>query len=87
MITTVSIIWALINFITFFVFAHDKSQAKRRGRRVPERTLFLLAAVGGSVGAIVAMRVLRHKTKHLTFVIGMPAILVIQVALVSWYLI
>lgn len=74
-----------VNLITMYLMAHDKSQARKHGRRVPERNLFLWALIGGSVGAIVAMRVWRHKTKHMTFVVGMPAILVAQAILVLWY--
>jgi uncharacterized membrane protein YsdA (DUF1294 family) len=77
--------YLIVNLVTIYLMAHDKSQARKQGRRVPERTLFLWALIGGSVGAIVAMRVWRHKTKHMTFVVGMPAILVAQAILVLWY--
>lgn len=73
-----------INVVTLALMAHDKSQAKKHARRVPERTLFLWAAIGGAAGAIIAMRIWRHKTKHPTFVIGMPAILVAHVLLAVW---
>lgn len=72
----------LINLVTFLVFGVDKLKAKRKSasiRRVPEKTLFLLAALGGSVGALVGMRVWRHKTLHRTFRFGIPAILVLQI--------
>ncbi|TVY03340.1 DUF1294 domain-containing protein [Cohnella terricola] len=72
----------VVNLITIYLMAHDKNLARRHGRRVPERTLFLWAAIGGAAGGIIAMRVWRHKTKHLSFVIGMPAILVLQAILV-----
>jgi len=74
----------VLNLFTMFVMAYDKSQARSHGRRVPERRLFLLAAIGGAVGAIIAMRVWRHKTKHPSFVIGMPVILIVQVILAYW---
>ena len=73
-----------MNLVTLYLMAHDKSQARKHSRRVPERTLFLLAVLGGSLGAIVAMRIWRHKTKHPSFVIGMPAILIVQAALIYW---
>ena len=63
-------IWlAIINIITFCVFGLDKWKAKRkekneRVRRVPEKTLLLLAALGGSVGALLGMKAFRHKTLH-----------------------
>lgn len=77
---------AAINLVTFLVFGVDKRRAKRKEtreavRRVPERTLFLLAALGGSVGALLGMRVWRHKTLHRTFRFGIPAILLLQAAL------
>ena len=80
-------VWlVLINLITFFVFGFDKLKAKYKekhgnARRVPEKTLFLLAALGGSVGALLGMRVWRHKTLHRAFRIGVPAILILQVVI------
>ncbi len=59
----------------------DKSRAQRKMWRVPEKVLFLIAALGGSIGSIAGMYMFRHKTKHWYFVIGMPAILCVQVAL------
>ena len=77
-----------INVITFFVFGVDKWKAKRkvtdeRVRRIPEKRLFLLAAAGGSVGAILGMRTFRHKTLHKTFRFGLPAILFLQLTLAA----
>jgi uncharacterized membrane protein YsdA (DUF1294 family) len=77
----------IINVLALYLMAHDKSQARKRGRRVPEKNLFLVAAFGGALGGIVAMRVWRHKTKHVSFAIGMPAILIVQAALAVWLLI
>ncbi|WP_239618524.1 DUF1294 domain-containing protein [Cohnella mopanensis] len=74
-----------VNVFTMYLMAHDKSQARKHGRRVPERTLFLWALIGGAAGGIAAMRIWRHKTKHASFVIGMPAILIAQAVLVFWY--
>ncbi len=76
----------LINVITFFVFGADKLQARRKEkkesvRRVPEKTLFLLSALGGSVGALLGMRVFRHKTLHKAFRFGVPLILALQIIL------
>lgn len=65
----------------------DKLKAKKRAFRIPEATLFTLALMGGSVGSILGMYLFRHKTKHKTFTIGMPAILLIQVILVLFLLI
>ena len=78
-------IWLiLINLVTFFVFGLDKLKAKRKVnheavRRVPEKTLFLLAAIGGSIGALLGMKVWHHKTLHKSFRFGIPAILILQI--------
>ena len=80
-------LWLIaINLVTFFVFGIDKWKAKRKEtrestRRGPEKTLFLLSALGGSVGALLGMRVWRHKTLHRTFRFGIPAILALQILL------
>ena len=75
---------AAANIVSFVMFGIDKSRAKRRSWRISEAALLISAAVGGSVGAIAGMIVFRHKTKHLKFLIGLPLILIIHLAL--WYL-
>ena len=75
-----------INAATFAVYGADKRRARRGAWRVPERTLFLLPLLGGSVGALLGMRVFHHKTKHWYFVWGVPAILLAQLALAAWLL-
>ena len=73
---------AAINIITFIAYARDKRLAKKaNARRIPEKTLLLLAAFGGSIGALIAMYTLRHKTLHKKFFLGVPAILIAQAAL------
>ena len=62
----------------------DKRKAKKNLWRIPEKTLFLSAILGGSAGAIAGMYVFHHKTRHWYFVIGMPLILVIQIGLGIW---
>lgn len=80
-------IWlVLINVVTFLVFGADKLQAKRKEknekvRRVPEKTLLLLSALGGSVGALLAMRAFHHKTLHKVFKFGVPIILALQIVI------
>ena len=74
----------LLNLVTFFVFGFDKFKAKykethERARRVPEKTLFLLVALGGGAGALLGMKVWRHKTLHRSFRIGIPLILILQI--------
>ena len=75
--------WAiLLSVITFFAFGIDKWKAKRGARRIRERTLFLLSAMGGSIGALLGMKVWHHKTLHRSFKYGIPAILIAQIAVV-----
>ena len=82
---TVLLVWlAAINLVTFAVYGIDKAKAKRGAWRVPEKTLFLLPLLGGSIGALLGMRVFHHKTKHWYFVWGIPAILLAQIALAVW---
>ena len=61
----------------------DKRRAIKNAFRVPEATLFSIAFVGGSIGAILGMLIFRHKTRHWYFVYGMPAILLLQL-LIAW---
>lgn len=79
--------WLLvINLVTFFIFGLDKWKAQRKEhkdsvRRIPEKTLFLLSILGGSVGALLGMKVWHHKTLHKTFRFGIPAILILQIVI------
>ena len=82
---TVLLVWlAAINLVTFAVYGIDKAKAKRGAWRVPEKTLFLLPLLGGSLGALLGMRVFHHKTKHWYFMWGIPLILLAQIALAVW---
>lgn len=74
---------AVINTATFATFAFDKQAAVRRSRRVPERLLLLLAAVGGSLAALLAQRVLRHKTRKEPFRTLLWAIVAAQAAVLG----
>lgn len=74
----IGIYFAIVNIVGFILMGVDKSKAKRRKWRIPEATLFLVAAIGGSVGSWLGMYTFRHKTKHWYFVWGMPAILLLQ---------
>ena len=74
----------LINAAAFLLMLVDKIKAKKNRWRIPERTLFGSALLGGSIGAILGMYTFRHKPKHLSFTLGMPAILIAQVALTVW---
>ena len=78
-----------VNLLTFLAYGLDKWKAVRNGkkskhqsRRIPEATLLLLAALGGSPAALLAMYLFRHKTLHKKFRYGVPIILILQVVLV-----
>ena len=74
----------VINLLAFSLMGTDKSNARQNKRRIPEVTLFLVALLGGSLGAVVGMNFFRHKTKHWYFVVGMPLILILQLAAIFW---
>lgn len=69
-----------MNLLAFALMGIDKRRARKGRWRIPERTLFLAAFLGGSVGAIAGMWTFHHKTKHWYFVYGMPLILLAQLA-------
>ena len=73
-----------INAITFVVYGIDKYKAKKAKWRISEATLLLLAVLGGSIGAWMGMRVWHHKTMHKKFKYGIPAILLMQIALMAY---
>ena len=70
-----------INVLAFLLFGIDKWKARRDKWRIPEATLLLFAVLGGSIGALLGMRVFHHKTKHKKFLIGLPLILLAQIVL------
>ena len=72
----------IINLVGFFSMFIDKRRAQKNQWRIPEKTLFLFAILGGSIGSNIGMRLFRHKTKHWYFVFGMPAILIIQLVII-----
>ena len=72
----------LVNAAGFLLMLVDKIKAKRNLWRIPEATLMGVAVIGGSIGAIVGMNLVRHKTKHAKFYIGLPVILVLQIVAV-----
>ena len=71
----------IINIVSFGIWCADKLFAKTNKRRVPEKVLFLWALIGGSIGSLCAMHIVRHKTRHWYFVIGIPLIFAAQAAL------
>ena len=85
-ITFLIIYFVIMNIVGFAIMGIDKRKAIKRTFRIPEATLFIVALIGGSIGSILGMRVFRHKTRHWYFVIGMPAILIAQIALLVFLL-
>lgn len=75
---------AIVNLLGLILMGADKSRAKRNQWRVPEKTFFLLALLGGSVGCWAGMYIFRHKTRHWYFVVGMPLILIAQILIFFW---
>ena len=76
----------IVNAVSFLLMLADKQKAKKNLWRIPESTLLLSAAIGGSIGSLAGMYTFRHKTKHLKFTLGVPVILVLQMAAVFLFL-
>ena len=85
-LTILTIYLIFMNLLAFLLMGLDKSKARRNRWRIPEKTLFLSAILGGSIGAILGMQVFRHKTKRASFRIGMPCILIAQLGLAVYIL-
>lgn len=80
----------LVNVVSFFMYGIDKRKAIKDQWRIPEKTLLMAALLGGSLGAFTGMQVFRHKTKHLKFLLGVPACMILHAALgilYWWYLV
>lgn len=75
---------AAVNLVALALYGIDKAKARRGKWRIPEKTLLLLPLLGGSVGALAGMHLFRHKTKHWYFRWGIPAMLLLQLALAAW---
>ena len=73
-----------VNIATLFLYGFDKYKAKKGRWRISEATLLLMAVIGGSIGAWVGMRIWHHKTMHKKFKYGIPVIIIMQIALVTY---
>jgi uncharacterized membrane protein YsdA (DUF1294 family) len=71
----------LINAVSFLLMHVDKQKARRNRWRISEATLFTIAAAGGSLGILLGMYAFRHKTKHVSFTAGIPAIMAVQIVI------
>ena len=72
----------VINIVTFLIYGIDKRKAKQGSWRISEATLLILAVIGGSIGALLGMKVWHHKTMHKKFKYGLPLILLAQIAII-----
>lgn len=80
----IMLIWcSVMSFICFMAMGIDKLKARAGKWRIPERKLFLLAAMGGALGGMLGMLAFRHKTKHKSFVIGMPLLLLLNISCIA----
>ena len=75
------LILAAVNLFAFLLYGVDKAKAKKGAWRIPEATLLLAAALGGSLVALLGMELFRHKTKHLKFRVLVPLCLIVHIAL------
>lgn len=75
------IVWLLVNLVAMLLYASDKQRAKQQIERIPETTLLGIALIGGALGALLGMILFRHKTRHTRFVIAVPLMLLVQLAL------
>lgn len=76
----VAIYLGIVNLLALLMFGFDKIFAKRENWRIRESNLFIVALLGGSIGALFGMYLWRHKTEHLKFKFGIPLILTLQIA-------
>jgi uncharacterized membrane protein YsdA (DUF1294 family) len=83
-----AVVYIVWNFVVFVMYGADKRRAAKGGWRTSEKTLLLAAFIMGGVGALAGMKVFRHKTKHLQFVIGVPLSIVLNAAVLVgiWFL-
>ena len=74
-----------INLFGFFIMWLDKRKAKKGSWRIPEKTLFIITALGGGIGTIIGMYTFRHKTQKIAFVIGFPFITVLEIITIIYF--
>lgn len=81
----IAVWFAAVSGLAVILTVHDKRAARRGAWRVPERTLLLVCAFGGSAAMLATMHVVRHKTKHAKFMVGIPVMIAVQAALVAMF--
>lgn len=78
------IYFALINLLAFIMFWVDKRAAQNGQWRISEKALIIVSMLGGSVGSLISMNIFRHKTKKMKFILGIPIILILQIAFIIY---
>ena len=86
-VKNIVIYFIIINLIGFFIMWLDKRKAKKGAWRIPEKTLFIITALGGGIGTIAGMYTFHHKTKKIQFVIGFPLITILEIITIIWFLV
>ncbi|MEK4521445.1 DUF1294 domain-containing protein [Psychrobacillus sp. FSL W7-1457] len=86
MVNVILIFILLMSVSAFLLMGYDKSQAKKRGQRISEKTLWTFAIFGGGIGAYLGMQLFRHKTLHTSFRVGFLMLLIVYVFLIVWLL-
>lgn len=84
-VKNIIIYFVIINIIGFLIMYIDKQKAKKGKWRIPEKTLFIITALGGGIGTIAGMYIFRHKTQKIAFVIGFPAITILEIIALLYF--
>ena len=86
--TTKNIIiyFIIINILGFLIMFIDKQKAKKGKWRIPEKTIFIVTALGGGIGTIAGMYTFRHKTQKVGFVVGLPLITIVKIKKIIYFL-
>lgn len=84
-IKNIIIYFIVINIIGFLIMYIDKQKAKKGKWRIPEKVLFIITALGGGIGTIAGMYTFRHKTQKIAFVIGFPAITILEILAIIYF--
>ncbi|MGN1296838.1 MAG: DUF1294 domain-containing protein [Clostridia bacterium] len=85
-VQNIVIYFIVINLLGFFIMWLDKRKAKKGAWRIPEKTLFIVTALGGGIGTIAGMYTFRHKTQKIQFVIGFPFITILEIITILYFI-
>ena len=81
----ITIYLVIINLFGFFIMWLDKRKAKKGAWRIPEKTLFIITAIGGGIGTTAGMYAFRHKTQKVQFVVGFPLITILEIIAIIYF--